>query len=1125
MLNERRTIEQTEEENNSSVKNLNPKPENSKLLNHPGCMKKTNDKRLLFFSNYRLKPTIMTRLCVLLLLICTVTTVTAGTLYPSATGSIKGNPITTVEEDQQYTVTGTVTDAVTGESLAGVTILVKGTTTGQLSDANGKFTIRIPEREAVLVFSFIGFTSQEIRVQDGSTVNVKLAVEETQIDEIVVVGYGTQKKESVVGAITQVNNQTLMQAGATTITNAIAGKLSGVLTIQQRGEPGSNAADIYVRGLSSWNGSAPLVLVDGVERNFDQINPNEINTISVLKDASATAVFGARGANGVIVVTTKRGGLGKPNMNFNGSFGYQVATRIPENFDSYTTMSALNVAFMNGQQFTSLIPESSLQQYKNPSTPLNALKYPNVNWFEECTKPMAPIATANMNVSGGTDFAKYFMSFSYQYDGNFFDQRKEGYYDMRYYNHLFNYRINLDFSITKTTLLSLNVGGSLNLKNNPNSGPWRDFYSTSGARFPANFPSWVLEQVPDPFYPEASGMRYAAAFGEYTGNPYNTMNIGQFNKDLGSRLFTDLILSQDLGFILQGLKLNGKMSVSSYFNNRQLTGNPTTPTWLLDYAKIGTASNPWYQYSPAESNEYYFVPPLDINVGGVNSYSTDYYYELSLNYLNTFGKHTISALGLFNRQQKNNGSDFPYYNEGLVGRATYDYNRRYLVEVNIGYTGSERFAPENRFGFFPSAAVGWVISEEQFFRNALPWMNKLKLRYSDGYVGSDYANSRWLYTSAYYKDDRGYIHEDYIANPVAQWERAHKRDIGFEMGLFKNVFSLNVDFFDEYRDQMLLAPKTPTFLIGNSLKELNLGEVKKHGVEIEAEYRKTVAKFEYFVRGIFGFNESRVIFKDDPPSFPEHMKLAGKPLTAMLNSEYGIEGLEINGVELTGTGYYTSIDDIHNNVSSVDITRNYVGDYKYLDYMVDGKVNAFDKYPIKGLTYPPITYSFSSGFSWNGFDFNFLFSGNQGKYVQYNQAFEVEFIKGDWRIHASQMDYWTPTNQDAGHATLHYSGSSSQDNLVWGGGEADRGYQTIIENRFFRNASYLRLKDVYLGYTFKKIGFLKNALGVSNLLVYAAGSNIFTITPLIEGDPEATNFYQGYYPQMSSYRMGVKIIF
>jgi hypothetical protein len=418
-----------------------------------------------------------------------------------------------------------------------------------------------------------------------------------------------------------------------------------------------------------------------------------------------------------------------------------------------------------------------------------------------------------------------------------------------------------------------------------------------------------------------------------------------------------------------------------------------------------------------------------------------------------------------------------------------------------------------------------VVSEETFWKNNLPWANRFKLRYSDGYVGSDYARSRWLYTSSYFKDNGGYIREDMMANTLAQWEMAHKRDLGFELGLFKDVITLTVDAYDEYRDKMLLTPKSTTFLIGQSFKEINLGEVKKHGIEAELEFRKAPTKnFEYWVRGVFGWNENRVIFKDDPASYPDHMKLAGKPLTEMLNSEYSLEGLEINQVELTGTGYYTSIDDIYNNVNCIDPTKTYVGDYKYLDYNSDGIISTLDKHARPGLTYPPIVYSFSGGFTWKNFVFNFLFSGNQGKYVQYNQAWEVEFIKGDWRVHSSALDYWTPTNQDANHATLHYSGSSSQDNLVWGGGEADRGYQTIIEGRFFRNASYLRLKDVYVGYNIKSQG-LNNAVGIANVLIYFSGSNIFTITPLIEGDPEATNFYQGYYPQMTTFRAGIKFGF
>jgi TonB-linked SusC/RagA family outer membrane protein len=315
--------------------------------------------------------------------------------------------------EQQRTIRGRVIGEA-GDPIPGVTVVVKGTTVGTITDLDGKFNLSVPANATTLAISFVGMTAQEIPITAQSDYNVTMKEETKGLEEVVVVGYGTQKKESVVGAITQVNNETLMQAGATTVTNAIAGKLSGVLTIQRDAEPGSSDADIYVRGLSSWNGSGPLVLVDGVERDFSQVNPNEINSISVLKDASATAVFGARGANGVVIVTTKRGVLGKPNMDFSASYGMQVATRIPKFIDSYTTLKDLNVAFMNGQQFSSLIPEAVLNEYKNPSSALNALRYPNVNWFDELTNPVAPLATANMNVSGGTEFAKYFLAFGYQ---------------------------------------------------------------------------------------------------------------------------------------------------------------------------------------------------------------------------------------------------------------------------------------------------------------------------------------------------------------------------------------------------------------------------------------------------------------------------------------------------------------------------------------------------------------------------------------------------------------------------------------------------------------------------------------------------------------------------------------
>ena len=1036
-----------------------------------------------------------------------------------------------------YAQEKTLSGNVIGEdnmALPGVSVVVKGTVVGTVTDINGKFNLKVPADAKTLVFSFIGMKPIEMEIGTQTSINVTLKEETVGLGEVVVVGYGTQKKETVVGAISQIDNQALVRTGLTNVTNAITGKLAGVLTVQQSGQPGSNDSEIYIRGLSSWNGSQPLVLVDGIERDFSDLDPNEINTLSVLKDASATAVFGAKGANGVIIVTTKRGTLGKPKLDITASYGMQQATRIPDHIDSYTTMSMYNDALMNGQQFTQLIPQNQLDEYKNPSSNLMALRYPNVNWFDLLSKNHAPVANANLNLSGGTNFVKYFCSLGYSFEGSFFDAAKDGFYDMNYSYNRINYRANIDFNLTKTTVLSLNVGGDTGIKNQPNSTPWRDMYSTSGARFPAYWPDWVLKEVPDPDYPNETGQRLSQAFGEYTGNPYNTVNRGQFNEDTESKLFTDLVFDQKLNFITEGLSFKGKVSLNTFYSARSLTANWTFPEYRMNWDDLnrngeidpatGRVINPWIINQAGY--EVYKQSPLDINVGGLNGgYYQNLYYEMAINYARTFGNHSVSGLALINREQKNKETEFAYYNEALVGRVTYDYSHKYLVEINAGYTGSERFAPANRFGFFPSAAFGWVLSEEKFMKSALPWVSKFKIRYSDGVVGSDYARSRWLYISSFYKDPRNYIHEDLGPNLNAQWENARKKDLGFESSFFKNQLSLTVDLFNEHRDNMLLVPKSVTMMVGNSFKELNLGEVKKHGIEVEIGWDQTLSNgLNYYVKGIAGYNENRVIYKDDAPYTPWHQKLEGKPLSEMLSAEYGFEGLEYNGVELTGSGYYTTIDDIHTNPSPISLEKLIVGDYKFLDYSVDGAIDKLDKYPINGLTYPPFTYSFSGGFTYKKFDFNFLFQGNVGKYVQYNQTYEVEFIKGDFRVHSSQLDYWTPSNQDAAHSALHYSGSSSADILAWGGGEADRGYQTMIENCFFRNADYLRLKELYAGYTFNP-EFLSRTLGISSLLVYATGNNLITFTDLIEGDPERKDFQQGFYPQMVSVRLGVKLAF
>jgi TonB-linked SusC/RagA family outer membrane protein len=1067
-----------------------------------------NDLKYCLFSNYWLKPLIVSKLCILFLIF----------QYESTFAMPE-------DATQQYTISGTVTDATTGEPLIGVSIAVKGTTIGMMSNIDGQFSLRVAESEVLLVFSYIGFTTREVMARAGVHLTVTLQEDLIALDEVIVVGYGVQQRESVVGAISQIGNEALLTSGTQNVTGAIAGRLSGVLTIQSTGEPGEGHSEIIIRGLSSWSGSAPLILVDGVERDFRFLDPNEIETISVLKDASATAVFGAKGANGVIIVTTRRGREQSPRLSFTGSTGMQIASGIPGHIDSYTTMSMLNVARMNDMQYSNMLDNNILEQYRNPSSRLNSLRYPNVNWFDEVTRPFAPTSNANLNIRGGTRDVKYFASLGYQQEGNFFIGMKDGHTDSNFKNDRFNYRANMDFNLTSSTALAFNLGGDVTVHNRPQTAwsIWDTMWGTGPARFPVKFPEWVVEEdVPDPHYPDAKGVRLAAAFGERHGNPYTNFMDGSFRNFTRSRVFTDLILGQKLDFIIPGLSAGGKVSLSTYNNMLTKYSNSREPQYYLHYDRIGTDQNPWERID--ETMQVYNKPPINIQIGGLqNDFYTDLYYEATLNYANSFGggQHNVSGLALFNRQQKNDVLEFPYYNQAWVGRATYNYNLKYLAEFNLGYTGSERFAPGNRYGLFPSGAIGWVISEESFFKDAVPWVNNLKLRYSQGLVGSDYAESRWLYISEFYTVGN-LIREDIGANLHAQWEEARKRDIGLEVAILDNMFRFTVDVYDEYRSHMLLEPQNVTFLVGTSFKDLNLGELKKQGFEIEAEFNRRSENFRYYLRGMFGYNENRIVYKDDLRYAPNYRKQEGKAL----GMPEGWRTPGAAGVLTINTGYHTSVDDIHNHALQMPPNGVSVGDHMFLDYDVDRAVTSRDKYPIDGSEYPPITYSFASGMEYKGWRLNIMFQGNHGKWVIFNNNFQNEFLMGNYSVKQTQLNYWRPDRQaEANHATLHYfDGGGGIPQYAWAGGAALEGYDIRTPGHFWRKADYLRLKDVNLEYTFTP-DMLQRAAGVSSMTVYAQGHNLLTFTDLVLGDPERKDFTRGFYPLMKSVRLGLKANF
>ncbi|MBR1869005.1 MAG: SusC/RagA family TonB-linked outer membrane protein, partial [Bacteroidales bacterium] len=912
------------------------------------------------------------------------------------------------------TVTGTVSDKL--GPVPGAGVLVKKTNNGAVTDLDGKYSIQAREGD-ILVFSCLGYASVEIPVGKQSVIDVTLSDDALVLDDVVVVGYGTQRKESVVGAITSVKGDALVESGNSNITGAIAGKLSGVMTIQTSGQPGQNDAEILVRGVSSFNGSSPLVLVDGVERDFASIDPNEVADISVLKDASATAVFGAKGANGVIIVTTKNGEEGKPRMDFSFSSGFSNPINMARHVDAYTTMTTMNAAMMNDQIFTGLVSGAALAEYKSPSSRINSLRYPDVDWLSEVTNTFSETYNANFNIRGGTRFVKYFASVGYVHEGSIFKSFNDGKVNSSYAYDRVNFRTNLDFNVTRSTLVSFKLGGNVGIKNKPvptdgDEGMWKYIFGSSSTKFPMYYPAWVLEEVPDLDYPEASGPRLMSEADQTTGNPYYQMMKGSFIQLTDTKIFSDILAKQNLNFITKGLSVQAKVSLSTYYKYSTLTTQYNRPSWYLNYSLIGTGENPWSR--TGTDGFYYVQPPLYTNAENSlqGGYYLDLYYDASLNYNRSFGNHNVTGLFLFNRQEQDKGSDFPYYNEALVARATYDYRHKYLVEVNMGYTGSERFAPANRFGFFPSGALGWVVSEEPFFEPLKPVFSKLKIRFSEGLVGSDYANNRWLYMSEYSKDSNGYIVEDKAANLVVQWEEALKRDLGVEMSFFGGDLTLNVDFFDEYRDKMLISMNnnTPTW-VGNSSKELNRGAIKKHGFEVETEYSKRLSKdFRFFVGGNFSYNENRILAYDDAPFSLEHQKKVGTPLGSQTSGAYLIDG-----------EYLTSIDDIHSNFRPVNIANVVVGDYKFLDYTSDGTIDKDDLTRMRGSLYPPVSYAIKGGIRWKGLDVNILFQGFAGKYVNFDQMYEWEFYKGNYRLHTSSVDYWSPANTDGTHATVHYS--------------------------------------------------------------------------------------------------------
>lgn len=1024
------------------------------------------------------------------------------------------------------TVSGRVVDDTNGEPLIGVYIAVDGYDgTGTITDTEGRYSFNaggIPD-DAYVKVSYIGYKDEEILLTD-LMINgtVRMSLENELLDEVVVVGYGVQKKVSSVGSITQTDGAELLKGGnITSVSEALQGKLNGLVAINSSGKPGDNSVQMYIRGKASWQNTDPLVLVDGIERNMNDVDMNEIASISILKDASATAVYGVRGANGVILLTTKRGEEQKPQINFSASFGVKQTTTNMEWADYVTSMKMYNEAVANDNNWDQQIGQSVMRAWENAFATGNYGPYndvfPQVDWWDELVKPGFS-QQYNVNISGGTKFMRYFASVGYQNDGDIYNMQKQADFDPRNYYRRYNWRSNLDFNLTKTTKLSVNIAGKMGYRND-------------------NFAEDVYTRIisaPSNMFP----IKYSDGYwGEGTSAGYNPICNMATN---GAQLYKtfqgwyDVRLEQKLDFITEGLKVAGKVSYTSSSTTRssvktgEIWGNNDfeSRNSIIKYYRQYDYSNPILNadgsltypmiYEKRWPNDEQIDLPPNVSYDNLDGYSRKLYYEFSLEYNRSFKDHNVSVLALMNRQISDSKSGnviiFPSYREEWVGRVTYNWKERYLAEMNISYTGSEKFARGERFGLFPSFSLGWVASEEPFIKNSigdvLTW---LKFRYSYGLVGSDAAAARWNYVQLFSSvgeivlgNTQEISHtplytEGDIANLTSTWEKATKQNLGIEFGLFRKL-NVTMDLFKEYRRDILMTPQTTSTIVGASFNAINRGETKNHGLELEVRWSDRIARsFNYWAAFTFATSENRIVYRDDPRNADEHLREAGKPI-----------GHQDRYIAI---GNYGSIDDVFNYaqtaISGTTPSQVVPGDLVYIDYNGDGIINANDKVVTKELNYPLTTLGLSFGFDWKGLSFSALLYAPLDVYkLQFNE-YLWDFPNSNVRVQPNSLDRWTVSTANGSgviRPTTHLNNA----------------YNKTESTYRYSNYSYLRLKNVELAYSFPKK--LLSKVKMSNLQVYVNGNNLLTFWKGDKRvDPETGGV--GSYPIVRTYTFGLRVSF
>ena len=998
-----------------------------------------------------------------------------------------------------------IVKSTSGEPLPGVSIVIEGTTVGTITDINGNFKLNIPTEHTngVLLFSFVGYKTKEIPITNQTELDVTLEEDITALEEIVVVGFGEQRKVSLVGAQSTVKVKDI-KTSAANLSTVLAGRVSGVVAVQRSGKPGYDNADIWIRGISTFSSSsrAPLVLVDGVARSLNNIDPQDVESFTILKDASATAVYGVRGANGVIIVKTKGGEKGKPRVNFDYNQGVTTFTQVPELVDGPTYMKLANEALTTRGQAARFSDEAIEKTISGEDPYL----YPNVNWMDEVFNKWGNNKRANLNVSGGSENARYYVSLGYYDETGFFVTDDLSQYNSEIKFSRYNITTNLNLDVTSTTNVELGIQGYLSDGNYPGVSDGDIFTSAM--------------QVPPVEYPVMYPGGYVPGRnpnGDFR-NPYGDATQRGYETDSRNQLYSNVRVTQKLDKITEGLSVTGMFAFDAY-NEHKINRSKRVDTYIVDPNDPRNLDGTLNLLLTYTGQNY-------LGYSRENGGNRSIYIESSVNYNRTFEKHRVSGLLLYNQTDKSNAfagdftSSIPERNRGLAGRGTYSYDDRYFLEVNVGYNGSENFAPSKRYGLFPALGFGWVLSNEQFFEPLTDVIQFFKIRYTDGLVGSGAGGRRFGYLTflndggdnapgyTFGTNRRGYSGinvQDYAVDVT--WAEARKQDLGIEINTFRDRLSLIVDIFKERREGIFLQRgAVPNFVGLTNDPWGNLGIVENKGIDGTMQFQTEIGKVLFQVQGNFTYTRDKVIENDQPEQLYEWQERRGTNLLARYG--YVAEGL------------FASQDEIDNSATQFGTVLP--GDIKYKDLNEDGVIDAFDQTKIGRGDVPSLLYGFSLGASYKGFDVSAFFQGQSDADVLLG-GYGIMPFNGDGgtgNLHTVALDRWTEENPDpnAFYPRLAYGSAMNNNN-------------TQPSSWWVKDVDFIRLKTAEIGYTLPEN--ITSRVGIRTMRFYLRGFNLLTFTNFKLWDPELTlpvNDYVSYsngarYPNISIYSLGVNIQF